>query len=229
MSGMYEMIQQETGHSDFQPPMPSPDVPPDYLIQSGGGLSNMYHGEFGGPYSNRAERSDIYGSSMPFQRIGNPATKSSMYEGTGIESSMTPRLYTPDPVTNYAMDPYAATGEVTYTDTRGPPAIYDKYVSPNASSNDYDLIENYEESPTKSHHKSHGYSTFIILIIIIGLFIVIDLWVQSTNRVLKSHVFKGTKLSTSELIGVTIIGTALFFIILCLFGFGSKFLLRFGS
>ncbi len=211
------MIQPEVGTSDFKPPIPSPDVPPDYLIQSGGGLSNMYHGEFGGPYSNRAERSDIYGSAMPFQRIGNPATKSNMYDGTGIQALMTERLYTPSPVTNYAMDPYAATGEVILNETRGPPMVYDQYVPQNIKES-YELIENYDDEVSKEQKKFRNLNPVVLFIILIGMFIVIDLWIQSTNRVLKSHVFKGTKLTTSELIGITVIGTALFIIFIWLLG-----------
>ncbi len=212
---MYEMIQDETGTSDFQPPIGSPDVPPDYLIQSGGGLSNMYHGEFGGPYSDRASRRDIYGNSLPFQRIGRPATKSSMYDGTGIQSLMAPRLYEPDPVTNYAMDPYAATGEVIYKETRGPPVVYDKYVP----QENYDLIENFDQKEIeKEQQRYNRINPVFLFIILIALFIVIDLWIQSTNRVLKSHVFKGSKLSTSELIGITVIGTVIFMIIVWALG-----------
>ena len=71
--------------ADYIPPAYSPSVPPDYLIQSGGGLSNMHHGHPRGPYSKEAERSDIYGMSYPPQRGGFVNTvHGDMYDGTGF-------------------------------------------------------------------------------------------------------------------------------------------------
>lgn len=234
--GSYEFLNTPLLDSDYIPPTTTPDVPPDYLIQSGGGISNMHHGHPQGPYSTSAERSDVYGQSMPFQQTGfDNAVRGDMYDGTGL-GKMQARTCSESAMLRmppYAMGPGA---NIDYPYMGGPQLVYgnpwDKKkddgelvegrdfmtLTPVEELNT-DGIENFNNGVVEGvlggvqvgekEKKDNPVIAFFILFLI---FLTIDLWIRSSNSIIKKYILRTDRISTIQLICTTVVVTALLFL-----------------
>jgi hypothetical protein len=217
----YELLNTPALDSDYIPPSSTPDVPPDYLIQSGGGLSNMHHGHPQGPYSATAARSDIYGMSFPFQTTGFAhATKSGLY-GDRDMGIMAPR--TCQECASLQVPAYAPQAEanVDYPYDLGPQVVYPlkKSSEPLTEGEDYTIIEPYDGSmPVKStlgvEEKSKKLKDhpWLALIYVFLIFLALNLWLKLVNQLLEKYVFKTESATIKQLAITAVIATIILII-----------------
>lgn len=245
--GKYMKLSEFNVDNDVSSNMYNPHVPDGWAIKSGGGVANMYHGYYQGPYSTRSTRSDVYGASFPQEdlRMGfKDATADNMYGGVE-DSKFNNSRYSPNPKKAYQA-PYTPISRDSLTDGRfgnnisypdGPQLSYtgndDGFYSGEVIDFDFDTagtIENFipdenkrpigvfgslDGSTTSSRPfdiieenvasqdffirdkktneniqkvRSHPISSLLVIIL---FFIVVDMWVQTTNYFLKSKLSKG--------------------------------------
>jgi len=221
----YELLNTPGFDSDYIPPTVTPSVPPDYLIQSGGGISNMHHGHPQGPYSATASRSDVYGQSTPFQQSGftNPVNGGlyDNYDGT----TMAPRTCSECSMLN--LPPYAQMpgANIDYPYFGGPQVVYDSGgIKKNSMDDgtlkegeDYTILEPYDENVGGSSLLGIGSprirkNPLLAFILLFLIFFTIDLWIQSGNSLLKKYVLKTDTITTKQLVVGTIVITSILFI-----------------
>lgn len=219
----YQLIGDPPGDNEYIPPHYDPHVPPGWTIQSGGGIANAFGGGgyWGGPYSERASRSDVYGDSLPLPNIGGQQdTITDMYDGTGL-AKMSP--WTASDYEQMREHPYGKpeTGNIDYP--YGYQVLYNGGVErfttendPNSSS-DYELIESPDvqmiktslDEMKKQDEKKAASHPIVVFVLIILLFLTIDVWIQAGNHILKTRFFKDKKMGTwhyvSLALGVTVI------------------------
>jgi hypothetical protein len=147
-----------------------PEVPRDYVMESAGGLSNMYMGHPQGPYSQSATRNDMYGDSLP----RSDGLYGNMYS-SGMSYNENSYIHD-QPMMN--SHPYAFT------------AHHPQSPQSNVREN-YELIPQDEtnvETSTNSSEKAN--MLFGMFMLFLGFFIVI-LWANFTDYSIKQYIFKG--------------------------------------
>lgn len=217
----YELLNTPQLDSDYIPPTTTPSVPPDYLIQSGGGISNMHHGHPQGPYSVTAARSDIYGYSEPLQQSGfMQAVRGNMYSGTGLDKTI------PRTCDNFAMNqlpPYATMpgANIDYPFAYGPQVVWgDPKKNDSLIQDDYTMIEPFVSTSTGSLADMAGIHSdeatkrhpIYILVLFFMIFFVLDLWIQSSNALITKYIFRSEKPSTKQLLIISGVSTAILFL-----------------
>lgn len=209
----YEMLNTPSIDSDYIPPTVTPSVPPDYLIQSGGGLSNMHHGHPQGPYSVSASRSDIYGYSEPFQQTGfMQAVRGNMYDGTGLDKT-TPR--TCDNLGLNQLPPYATMPGANIDYPHGQQIVWgtddskknEEFTTDINAGTNYEMIEPFtDEYDGNVEQKTNPIILFVFVFLI---FLVIDLWIQSSNSIIKKFIYRSGNPSIKQLLIVSSITTVI--------------------
>ena len=205
----YELLSTPSFDTDYLPPAASPSVPPDYIIQSGGGISNMHHGHPQGPYSSSAERSDVYGMSTPFQQTGfMNATRGNMYNSPDTPD-MDPRTCTECELNQ--LPPYAqfppgnspvSSTQVVFN-TNGNQTLIEPF-DPQESVNGITGVDTGSKT---------GWCQWTALFYLVLIFFTANLWVRLGNNLLEKHIFKTSNITTNQMIVVT----AIFTIILVVF------------
>lgn len=229
----YELLNDD--YSDFRGYASRPTIPPNGLLESGGGVANFAHGMPGGPYRRSSERSDIYGYSTPRtdKIYGNMYTDGPSYMEnfdlwTDKRKQQTENYayaWNQHAPKNFDAGPHSD----VYYDNSGMhrfspyPGEAPAYGEPEQKKNS---IEHFEHSSddkattpieeldssyeTIDKCKSTSLSPYLALLLFIILFIAIDYWIRGSNMLLEKYLLKGRSIEPWHLFAIAVVITFIF-------------------